>query len=161
MEKKENLRFILKSNQSMMGRLIDDITEDESLVCGRDDLLHIRWQTGHLVYHAWLILRSLGGVGEISDSWVALFRRGCDPAEEDTAYPSMAELKQKFGELRQDTMTRLDELTDNDLDRALDAKPVFDTGAMNTVLFLCGHEFYHAGQIAVMRRILGRERSFG
>ena len=36
-----------------------------------------------------------------------------------------------------------------------------DTSAMNAALFFCTHEFYHAGQITTLRRLLGRERSFG
>ena len=51
---------------------------------------------------------------------------------------------------------------DSDLAGILDSAPAFENmNALNTALILCKHEFYHAGQIAVMRRILGRERTFG
>jgi len=32
---------------------------------------------------------------------------------------------------------------------------------MSAILFLCAQDFYHAGQMAMIRRQLGRERSFG
>ncbi len=74
----------------------------------------------------------------------------------------MAEIRVKLYALYDQINTRVSELRDADLDGILDEEPIFEnTSALNTVLFFCTHEFYHAGQIAVMRRILGRERSFG
>ncbi|HUU46818.1 MAG TPA: DinB family protein [Acidobacteriota bacterium] len=161
-DKKSNLQFLVDANQTAVRRLIDDVTEDESLVRGQDNLLHIRWNVGHIVYNAFLVLRTLGIDAPLPGGWHELFRRGCDFSEDADAYPSMAELREKLCAYYDQINARLAVLTDTDLDGIQDSEPVFeDTSALNTSLFFCTHEFYHAGQIAVMRRILGRERTFG
>lgn len=161
MSKKENLRFALNSTRSAVGKLIDDITEEESLFRGQDNLQHIRWQTGHIVYGAYLVLRTLGETVPLPDGWYDLFHRGCEFAEETSVYPSMAELRDKLKWYDERIAARLEKLTDAALDDTLDTEPIFETSALNTALFLNAHAFYHAGQIAVIRRLLGRERAFG
>ncbi len=161
MAKKENLLFLLGSNESAVRRLVDDVTDEESLVRGKDNLQHIRWQTGHLVYNAYLILRSLGEPGSLPDNWDTLFRRGCGFSDDANMYPSMAELRDKLYWFYDQIKARASKMSDDELDQVLDPEPVFDTGAMNAALFFCTHEFYHAGQIVIIRRILGRERPFG
>jgi len=161
MSKKENLRFALNSTRSAVGKLIDDITDEESLFRGKDQLQHIRWQTGHIVYGAHLILRTLGETVPLPDGWHDLFHRGCTFAEGTTVYPSMAEMRDKLKWYDEKISARLGELTDAELDTTLDAEPIFETSALNAALFLNAHAFYHAGQIAIIRKLLGRERAFG
>ncbi len=161
MDKKENLRFLLNSNRSAVSKLIADITDEESLFRGKDNLQHICWQTGHIVYNSYLVLRTLGEHVPLPDGWYDMFKRGCEFVEDSTVYPTMATLIEKLNWYNDQITKRLDALTDTDLDNTLDAEPVFDTSAMNAALFFCTHEFYHAGQIATIRRLLGRERSFG
>jgi uncharacterized damage-inducible protein DinB len=161
MGKKENLRFALDSTRSAVGRLIDDITDEESLFRGKDNLQHIRWQTGHIVYGAYLMLRTLGQAAPLPDGWYDLFHRGCTFTEDTSVYPAMAELRGKLSWYNEQITRRLETLADAELDTTLDPEPIFETSAFNTVSFLNAHAFYHAGQIAVIRRLLGRERSFG
>lgn len=161
MEKKENLGFVLNSTRSAVGRLIDDITDEESLFRGKDNLQHIRWQTGHIVFGSYLILRALGETVPLPGGWHDLFHRGCEFAEDATAYPTMAALREKFKSYDDKITARLEVMTDTELDKILDPEPIFETPALNAALFLNAHAFYHAGQIAMIRRLLGRERSFG
>jgi len=161
MSKKENLKYSLATNQRGVRALIDDISEEESLERGKDNLQHIRWQTGHLVYNAFDTLKSLGGEAEIPEQWRVLFNRGCEWNDDPSVYPSMAELRTKLYSFYAQINQRLEEMSDSDLDVELWKELGFETTAMNTAIFFNKHEFYHMGQIAVIRRILGRERSFG
>jgi hypothetical protein len=162
MSAKPNLQFLLSSNQGAMRRLIDDVTDDESLVRGKDDRMHIRWQTGHIVYNAWLILRTLGVKVEMPDGWYDLYKRGCDFAIDGDAYPSMDALRKQLYAYYDQINAHLAKLDDAELEKVLDPESVFkDVNALNTALFFCTHEFYHAGQIASLRRILGRDQPFG
>lgn len=145
-----------------MRRLLDDVSEEESLVRGADKLMHIRWPAGHLVWGARVTLQTLGADCALPPEWVALFGRGAPFNEDDRAYPTMSDLRNKLYQLHGEIGEHLAGMDTADLEKTLDSDPVFhDTDAVKTALSLCTHDFYHAGQIAVMRRILGRERPFG
>jgi uncharacterized damage-inducible protein DinB len=161
MSKKENLKYSLATNQRGVRALIDDISETESLERGKDNLQHIRWLTGHLVTNAYQILKTLGGEADYPEQWLTLFKRGCGWHDDPSVYPPMAELKTRLYALYAQINQRLEEMPEEDLDRELWKEAGFQTSAMNTATFFCKHEFYHMGQIAAIRRILGRERSFG
>ena len=162
MSKRDNLQWILQHTQGATRRVIDDINDDESLARGRDNLLHIRWQTGHIALHAGLLLRILGADPALPDGWNDLFGRGCDFRDSYDAYPTMDELRAKLYGIYDQINARLAEMDDNDLDRILQNNAVFnDTSVFNNAQFLSNHEFYHVGKIQVLRRILGRERPFG
>lgn len=161
MTKKENLMILLKSNHGAVRKLIDDIDDDESMVCGKDNRNHIRWLTGHLVDNAGNILKVMGAENAVSEKWLKLFGRESETSDNPNNYPSMAELKSKLYSLYKQIYEMLNKMTGSDLDRNIEPFPKWRTTAMDAVLFLCTHEFYHAGQITTMLRILGRERPFG
>lgn len=162
MDRKSDLQFLLDSNQTAVRRLIDDVSEEESLVRGKDDLQHIRWCTGHLVYGAYLLLKTLGIEDPMPEGWHDLFCYGCEFQDDGSRYPSMAALRERLSAYHEQINSRIADLSDADLEGTLASKPPFENmNAISTSLLLCKHEFYHAGQIAVMRRILGRERTFG
>ncbi|UCD17003.1 MAG: DinB family protein [Candidatus Zixiibacteriota bacterium] len=161
MEKKENLLFLLKSNHGALKMLLDDVSEEESMVRGEHDHNHIRWHTGHLIYAATLTLKTLDDEVQISEKWLGLFKGGSDVSDESADYPAMAELREKLYDLHARMQERVVSISDADLDRKVEITPGFESIAMNGALFFCTHEFYHAGQIANMRKIIGRERAFG
>ena len=161
MTKKENLMVLLKSNHGAVRKLIDDIDDDESMFCGKDNRNHIRWLTGHLVYNAGNILKVLGVEDTVPKEWLKLFGRESEISDNPNSYPSISELKSKLYFLYEQIYEMLNEMADSDLDRKIEPFPKWQTTAMDAVLFLCTHEFYHAGQITTILRILGRERPFG
>lgn len=161
MGKRENLRFLFKSNHGAARKLIDDITEDESMFRGKDNINHICWQTGHLVYNAGLILNILGDNSAIPEKWIELFKRGAEFHDDNSVYPAMSELKKKLYSLYEQLSCALDGITDAFLDEKIDIVPGWNETRMNGILFFCTHEFYHCGQIVIIRRLLGREQPFG
>jgi uncharacterized damage-inducible protein DinB len=161
MTKKENLMVLLKSNHAAVRKLIDDVDDIESMVCGKDNRNHIRWLTGHLVYNAGNILKVLGAENAVSEKWLKLFCKESEISDNPNNYPSMAELKNKLYSLYVQIYKTLNKMTDSDLDKNIEPFPKWQTTPMDALLFLCTHEFYHAGQITNMLRILGRERPFG
>jgi uncharacterized damage-inducible protein DinB len=55
----------------------------------------------------------------------------------------------------------LEKATDARLDETVELSPDWKETPMNGIFFFLKHEFYHLGQIAVVRKALGRERTFG
>ncbi|HOD67137.1 MAG TPA: DinB family protein [candidate division Zixibacteria bacterium] len=162
MTNSENLLYMMRINQRALKALLDDITEEESMVRGRDSLLHIRWLTGHLVYNVNHVLAMIGSLPVmLPSSYKQLFDRGSAITNDPKAYPSLAALRSELLDLHDRLIDVLPGVSDDDLDEPLPKDAGFNAVRLNAASFMCMHTFYHCGQIAMIRRVLGRERSFG
>jgi uncharacterized damage-inducible protein DinB len=161
MAKKDNLKFLSGLNLSAIKKLIDDVTEEESITRFENVNNHIRWLTGHLITSISAILRILGEESTIPDKWVELFDRGNEFHEDSSVYPPMSELRTKLYSMYDKFMKVIENKSDAYLDEAIDIVPGWKETRMNGILFLDEHTFYHCGQIAIITRALGREKPFG
>lgn len=159
--KKETLRSHVEGIHSAINRLITDISEQESMVTIGSSPNHIKWLTGHLVFTAKLAGMTLGGTMDLPDGWMHLFRRGSETPETQQSFPPMAEVVAKLRGSQAALLALIDGATGEKLDTTCQIAPKWEDSPMNAILFLMAHDFYHAGQMAMIRRELGRERSFG
>jgi uncharacterized damage-inducible protein DinB len=155
--KKRNLKRLLKSNHHIIDMLLGDISEEESLAGSGGSLEHIRWQTGHLVHSAFMMLRFLGRKESPPENIIRLFSTGADISDDPSAYPSMRELKEMLNSLHEEIYTKLNNLEEKDLDNKVNLSEDSKTTVMDGILFLCTHESYHGGQIMAIRKVLGKE----
>lgn len=160
MPKSDNLQYLIDTNRAALKRLLDDVSEEESLQRGNDNLLHIRWQTGHLVHSMGSMVRVLGQAYEHPEGYEKLFAAGSEISDDPSIYPNFAALRQQLYDLHDQAHIAAGRLSDPDLDRDLPRPSGQKMKVMDAAQFLCMHTFYHAGQITVIRRILGRERPF-
>jgi uncharacterized damage-inducible protein DinB len=161
MDSKDNIKYLFNSNHSAVKRLLEDISDEESLERGGLRINHIRWITGHIVSSAGLMVTLLGGKKNIPENWDKMFIRGAKFSDDSSVYPSMAELKAKMIESFEQRESALEKVIIEKLETEKQILPEWNTTPANALLFLCTHEFYHAGQIATLRTILGREQMFG
>lgn len=161
MDNKENLKKLLISNHDTVKKLIDDIGEEESMRHDYEFCNHIRWQTGHLIDSARIMLKLLGKDEKIPDEWPKLFGYKSKIFENASIYPSMSELKEKLYFLYDQMISALDKIASDDLDKIVELGEDWKVTPYDGLNFLCRHEFYHCGQITVMRRVMGREQPFG
>lgn len=159
--KKDTLRDHVATIHSAINRLIADISEQESMVTHGDNPNHIKWLTGHLAFTAMLAGKTLGSIEIMPDGWGKLFGRGSESPAKLPTFPPMSEVIAKLHELQGKLLERIDSATDDQLDTKCQIAPGWEDSPINSILFLCAHDFYHAGQMAMIRRQLGRERSFG
>lgn len=159
MSRSDHILYMLKSNQQVTRKLIDDITEEQSMVRGKDQGNHIRWQTGHITYCAGIILSLLGEKIDEHNKFQKMFGGGSVISEISADYPSMAELKEHLYRYQDRAIELAGKLSDADLEK--------ETGEENNrvpiwrpITFLCMHEFYHDGQIVNTRKTIGKERPF-
>jgi len=156
---KDHLLFMLETNQDVIKRLIDDISEEDSMVQSDHGFNHIRWQVGHLICYDNNSLGLLGGDKIDLGKWEKLFAAGSKISNDPSIYPEMSELKFKIYDLHRNLIAQANKITDADLEKIIgdvdNPKPVW-----RPVTFFCMHEFYHAGQITQTRRMLGRDRPF-
>lgn len=159
MNVREQLQYMVNVNKMVVGRLLDDMTDEESLVMFDKLSNHIRWLTGHIVYSNGFALTQLGSKDMDWKKYEKLFGGGSEIAGDPSIYPSIDELRETLNSFYDHELELLENISDEDLQRDVgeEGKPM---PAWKRFSFMCMHDFYHAGQIVQIRRALGRERPF-
>ena len=161
MTNKEHLLGHLKTIHGSIKRLIDDISEEEAIVCLPGNPNHIKFLVGHISTTAAFALTVAGAKPDCPGEWMKLFARGAQVSADISVYPPIDEIRSRLYTLHaalEEFVAKSDEAA---LDKVNAIRPGWDENAMDGVLFFCAHDFYHAGQIALIRHALGRERMFG
>jgi hypothetical protein len=123
---------------------------------------HVAWQVGHLASaEAWLIFgRACGRLAEIESIRPArlatLFGRTSTPEPDPAKYPSPEEIRKMFDQIHGASLAALRDLQDSDLDEISAGPHHRLCRTKGEFLRWCGyHEMSHAGQIGLIRRMLG------
>ncbi len=140
----------------------DDLTPDEWFWHPAEFTTHVAWQVGHLAVSEYnLCLRRLRGRTQadetlIPDSFIEHFKLGSKPVAGSENYPPIAEIQRVSGAVHAQTLRELAALTDEELDVAVEQPhPVFQT-KLGAVDYAPSHEMVHVGQIALLRRLMGK-----
>jgi hypothetical protein len=159
--KRDTLKSHVVTTQSMIRRLVDDINDEESMMTLGNNPNHIKWLTGHLVFTAMLAGTAAGGKLAMPEGWGDIFRRGSQSPDKTAVFPAMPAVRGVLYEFQDKVQGALDQADDEFLDAKRIIAPNWEDTPVNAILFFCAHDFYHAGQIVMIRRAIGRERSFG
>lgn len=146
---------LMNVNAHLVRQAVEGLSREEVLRrpgAGSNPFL---WVLGHLVVTRVGALEMLGG-GRVDAPWGAAFRRGATPPADD-ACPDVGEIMATFAEVSTRLQSRLDALGEAELQAPSPrAFPVPDKTMRGAIAFLSFHETYHVGQLAYLRRWLGR-----
>lgn len=124
---------------------------------------HALWVLGHLaVSEASIVGKFIKGQEPALKEWQGLFGLGSEPAGDLSKYPTKAEVLKKSQAVRQETLDLLRSLSDKDLDKPTSVqqnREIFGTIG-RCLVTMVHHQAFHLGQIAVVRRALGRKPAF-
>jgi hypothetical protein len=144
--------------------LLKEVPEKDWFWMPAAGVTHVAWQAGHLAtaqYHLTLA-RIRGNRPEDRDlfpvdNFVELFGRSSQPMEDKGQYPRPAVLLATLERISTQAAKELPLLTEEELDQPTDlAKPHrIVTTRLSSLLWCAHHEFTHAGQIGLLRRLLG------
>ena len=141
--------------------LLDGIEADHWFRRPAEGVTHVAWQVGHLaVAQHFLTMQRIRGRKEedaelIGDDFMKQFGKGSVPEANPDEYPSPDEIRAVFDRVHKQAVKELEELPEAVLDEPTDKPhPMFSTkhGALS---FCPLHEMLHAGQIGLLRRLLG------
>jgi len=158
---KDILRHQVEAMHQIIMKVIDDIKEEESMRTIGSSPNHIKWQTGHLVFTAILAGRALGANIQPPEGWDKLFGRGAEPPDKQKHFPPIEQLRTTLYDFQKQVLAQIERIAEDQLLTKRQISGTWEDSPLNAVLFLCGHDFYHCGQIALIRHELGRDRSFG
>ena len=141
--------------------LLDSITSEDWFRQPTEGVTHVAWQVGHLAsaeYHL-LMERRRGRRPEdeelIPARFRSLFQRGSSPDPDSSKYPSPEAIRHVFDEVHRHAIEELQRQSDEGLDEPTEpAHPRFKT-KFGAIQFCPLHEMLHAGQIGLLRRLLG------
>jgi uncharacterized damage-inducible protein DinB len=143
-------------------RLLENTNPEEWYEQPTEGVTHIAWQAGHLAMAEYrLALERIRGKRDedkdiIPDDFVARFRRESEPVPDPSLYPTPARILVVMERVHQEALRELKTLSDDALDSTplAPAHPLFDT-KLGALLWCAQHEMLHAGQIGLLRRLLG------
>lgn len=124
---------------------------------------HVAWQVGHLAVSQYglMLFRQRGraaGDLELMPGWLRKqFGRGSQPAREPTGQPTPEELLTRLNAIDQQAHLEVPELTAELLRESIDMPYAGYPIKLGALLFCPIHEGLHAGQIGLLRRLLGLE----
>ena len=123
---------------------------------------HIAWQVGHLACAQYsLCLKRMRGPSDVDESIISAafmkpFGKDSVPQAGADGYPTPEEIVRVFDAVHARAIAELAERTDAELDVPVDPPhPAFAT-RLEAVEFSPCHEMVHAGQIGLLRRLMGK-----
>lgn len=155
------VRWALKMTEDWTGKLAEDVRDAPLTAPTSRGGNHPLWVMGHLALAEGRLLNVVSGEPNPVEHWEPLFSQGTEPTADAAAYPTFDEVLGTYRELRARTLKVLDELGDEGLGRAPKNVPAGFEEFMNTngraMLLITLHQAGHTGQIADVRRSLGRK----
>jgi hypothetical protein len=143
-------------------QFLQGLSDEEWFWCPSEYATHIAWQVGHLAVAQYnLCLRRVRGrtvedVSLISDEFFEFFKLGSRPDPTPANNPPLAEIRRVFDAVLGRATTELATRNDAELDVPVEQPhPVFTT-KLEAVEYCPFHEFVHVGQIALLRRMMGK-----
>jgi len=144
-------------------KLIADFSGDEWTFQPQPGLAHALWLCGHLACAQDLLvhIRCLGQAGLVDEAFSRHFPIGSPVASaSDHDYPSVESVRATFDRVHAATIAAVRSMSDALLAEAAfggDGKPhPHYTDKAGAVSHCSRHEAFHAGQIATIRRLLGK-----
>jgi uncharacterized damage-inducible protein DinB len=119
----------------------------------------LNWVLGHIVFYRGSMLKIIGLGPAFEGEPAVLYRRGSQP-DGTEQYLDLATLRGLLSDAHQELIPALSALSVEELNRNVPqdpARPQPPSSIGNALARLSFHETYHAGQIGLLRRIVGKE----
>lgn len=123
---------------------------------------HLAWQVGHLAMAQYgLCLFRIRGRADIdmdlmSSSFRKKFSKGTTPDPDPEKNPPPAEIRGVFDRVFEQTMKELPLVSNEVLQEPVDMPFAVTATKLGGLLFCSHHEMLHAGQIGLLRRLIGK-----
>jgi hypothetical protein len=127
-----------------------------------DGVTHLAWQIGHLAMAQYMLtlfrLRGKQPSDEelISKAFLKRFVKGSRPDADPAKYPPPAEIRATFDAVYAQLMRELPDYRDDQLQTTVVEPYALYNNTLGSLLFCAAHEMLHAGQIGLVRRLLGK-----
>jgi uncharacterized damage-inducible protein DinB len=142
---------------------LEGLTDDDWYWSPQEMTTHIAWQVGHLAMAQYgLTLFMQRGRAEIDSELMSgkfrkRFMKGTMPTRNREDYPEVAEILQVLDRVHDQMRTEIANFDGDHLDQPASAPHAAYATNLGSLLFASKHEMMHAGQIGMLRRLMGKE----
>ena len=142
--------------------LLEDLTDDEWFWTPEQLTTHIAWQAGHIAMSQYglTLFFQRGRVSEdkqlMSGKFRKLFMRGTEPTTDPAGYPSPSEIKETLEKIHLQMRAEIATCDGDALDEVAEPPHAGYATRYGALLFAGDHEMLHAGQIGMLRRLMGK-----
>ncbi len=153
----------LCSTRKYTESLLDGLSPDAWFRMPTEGVTHIAWQVGHIAFgEYYLAMQRIRGPrpedGElVSEELMGLFGKGSTPRADAEAYPRPDEIRQLLDGVHRRAVEEIGTMPQTVLDEPADPPHAMFSTNFELLLFCPRHEMVHAGQIGLLRRLLGNE----
>jgi len=143
--------------------LIDTIEDDFWFTIPDGCVTHVAWQVGHLAMaqYGLCLFRIRGRQPDDTELMSSGFRKkyskGTTPDPDAAANPSPAEIRGVFDRVYEQSLKDMASYDEAVLDESVDMPYAAYATKLGGLLFCSHHEMLHAGQIGLLRRLLGKD----
>jgi hypothetical protein len=162
----ENLRLAIRQIEFARGytrTLLEGLDEGDWFRTPPGEVSHIAWQVGHLAMAQYMLtmarMRGKRPADEdlISKPFLRLFLKGTRPQADASVYPPVTEIRHVFDAVHRQAMLELPETPLEELQVEVPEPYAVFNNKLGSLLFCASHEMLHAGQIGLLRRLIGKE----
>jgi uncharacterized damage-inducible protein DinB len=159
-----NLEFAIKQIQFARNytlSLLSEIDEADWFAMPAGSPTHVAWQLGHVAMAEYGLClfrqrgRQPGDLDLMSSSFRKLFSRGSVPLADADKYPAAAEIRATFERVHAQVLSEAPAYTAQQLKEPVDMPYAVEATKLGSLLFCSHHEMLHAGQLGVLRRLMG------
>ena len=142
--------------------LIDSFAPADWFRMPAGGVTHLAWQVGHLAMAQYrLCVERVRGVRPedarvVPPEFLTLFFRDSVPDPDPARYPNPAELRRVLDGVHDRVLAELADWPDADLDAPTLTPHKFCKTKLDCLRWCSAHEMLHAGQIGLLRRLLGQ-----
>jgi hypothetical protein len=162
MDTKQAIRTSLAQADTIVQGYLSDMTDSELLARPCPGGNHIAWQLGHLIAsERWLIEQAVPGkMPKLPEGFAEKHKKDQAALDDAKAFLKKEEYLALARQTREGVLQILADMPAADLDKPVTNVPPFIKTTGELLLFLGPHWIMHAGQWAVIRRVLGRPPLF-
>lgn len=143
--------------------ILAEIDEADWFVMPPSCPTHVAWQVGHLAMAEYgLCLFRMRGRQPIdlelmTGSFRKQFSRGSVPDADASKYPSAAEIRATLDRVHAQVLKEAPSFSAEQLQEPVEMPYAVEATKLGGLLFCSHHEMLHAGQLGLLRRLLGRQ----
>lgn len=149
---RRTLATLYDYNLKVIEMNLEGISSERSLVQPQPGGNCINWVLGHIVATRNQIMELIGEDPVWSDELAVIYRRGSSPLTDTRAAVPLEKMLNDLRASQEKTLKKLPEVPVEEPEKSAGEQTKY-----NRLAFLQFHETYHAGQLGLLRRLMGKE----
>ena len=152
----------IESARAYTHSLLEGLSDHDWFWTPRPAVTHIAWQVGHLAFaqYGLALFRQRGratvDIELMSNKFRKTFGKGSTPSPDRGVYPNPADILEIMTNIHSQVLKELPTFIDFELDEPIDPPHAGFPTRFGALLMAADHEMLHAGQIGLLRRLMGK-----